>query len=341
MQKNMKRAVIIGATSGIGREVARLLVRRGWLVGVAGRREDALLALQAEAPERTKSRQVDVTSKDCPRQILDLIALLGGMDLFLLCAGIGRQNPDLTPDIELDTAQTNVMGFIRTPEGPLGDGDKDEPEESLPLSAGEILRLNSGEEFQGFSPNRPNAALDPFLRFMVREVATGIGVSYEALSRDYSKSNYSSSRLSILDDRQAFRVLQNWLILKFLYPLYRRWFRAAALAGAFSVKAASSEEDAWIESVRFQAPGWSWIDPTKEVSAYVAAVQAGFTTVSDVIAQTGGDAEDTFKARRNELDYMDQLGLKFSTSETTMPPPAIQVDTEAASEKEAERVPSN
>ena len=113
MQKNMKRAVIIGATSGIGREVARLLVRRGWLVGVAGRREDALLALQAEAPERTKSRQVDVTSKDCPRQILDLIALLGGMDLFLLCAGIGRQNPDLTPDIELDTAQTNVMGFQR------------------------------------------------------------------------------------------------------------------------------------------------------------------------------------------------------------------------------------
>ena len=113
MQKNMKRAVIIGATSGIGREVARLLVRRGWLVGVAGRREDALLALQAEAPERTKPRQVDVTSKDCPRQILDLIALLGGMDLFLLCAGIGRQNPDLTPDIELDTAQTNVMGFIR------------------------------------------------------------------------------------------------------------------------------------------------------------------------------------------------------------------------------------
>lgn len=216
-------------------------------------------------------------------------------------------------------AAANVMGFIRTPEGPLDDEKKEEAEESLPLSAGEILRLNSGEEFQGFSPNRPNAALDPFLRFMVREVATGIGISYEALSRDYSKSNYSSSRLSILDDRQAFRVLQNWLILKFLYPLYRRWFRAAALAGAFSVKAASSEEDAWIESVRFQAPGWSWIDPTKEVSAYVAAVQAGFTTVSDVIAQTGGDAEDTFKARRNELDYMDRLGLKFSTSESVDP----------------------
>ena len=121
-------------------------------------------------------------------------------------------------------------------------------------------------------------------------------------------------------------MLQNWLILKFLYPLYRRWFRAAALAGAFNVKAAASEEDAWIESVRFQAPGWSWIDPTKEISAYVAAVQAGFTTVSDVIAQTGGDAEDTFKARRNELDYMAELGLKFSTSETSTPLPPQRND---------------
>ena len=112
-QKNMKRAVIIGATSGIGREVARLLLRQGWHIGVAGRREDLLRTLQAEAPDRTKFRQVDVTSKDCPRQILDLIADLGGMDLFLLCAGIGRQNPDLTPDIELRTAETNVTGFIR------------------------------------------------------------------------------------------------------------------------------------------------------------------------------------------------------------------------------------
>ena len=112
-QKNMKRAVIIGATSGIGREVARLLVRRGWHIGVAGRRADLLRALQAEAPEQTMFRQVDVTAKDCPRQILDLITDLGGMDLFLLCAGIGRQNPDLTPDIELATAETNVTGFIR------------------------------------------------------------------------------------------------------------------------------------------------------------------------------------------------------------------------------------
>ena len=213
-------------------------------------------------------------------------------------------------------AAANIMGFIKKPEdaAPGADDDDDDEARSLPMSPGEVWWLNAGESYEGFNPSRPNTGLDPFLRFMVREVATGIGVSYEVLSRDYSNSNYSSSRLSILDDRQAFKVLQNWLIAKFLYPCFRRWFRAASLAGAFSVKAAASEEEEWLESVRFQAPGWSWIDPTKEIAAYVAAVQAGFTTVSDVIAQTGGDAEDTFKARRTELDYMAELGLEFSTS---------------------------
>ena len=71
-------------------------------------------------------------------------------------------------------------------------------------------------------------------------------------------------------------------------------------------------------SARFRPPGWSWVDPTKEVNAMREAVKAGFMTVSDVIAQTGGgqDAEDVFKARRKELDLMDSLGLKFTTTDT-------------------------
>ena len=109
----MKRAVIIGATSGIGREVATLLIRRGWSVGVAGRREEMLKELQALAPGRIKYRRVDVVSAESPRQLLGLIDDLEGMDLFLLCAGIGKQNPDLDTEVELATAHTNVEGFIR------------------------------------------------------------------------------------------------------------------------------------------------------------------------------------------------------------------------------------
>ena len=109
----MKRAIIIGATSGIGREVAGLLVRQGWRVGVAGRRTEALQSLQATAPAQIEIETLDVTKEDAPAHLRQLIAKLGGMELFLLSSGIGSQNADLRPDIEEATARTNVEGFIR------------------------------------------------------------------------------------------------------------------------------------------------------------------------------------------------------------------------------------
>lgn len=107
------RIIIIGATSGIGREVAKLYIAQGWQVGVAGRRAEELETLRKEAPEQVSTQVLDVTLEDAPCRLQSLIDKVGGMDLFLLSSGIGKQNPTLTPDIELRTAATNVEGFIR------------------------------------------------------------------------------------------------------------------------------------------------------------------------------------------------------------------------------------
>lgn len=109
----MKRAIIIGATSGIGEEVAKLLVQQGWHIGIAGRREEALEKLQATAPRQIVIQRLDVTDPDAPTLLETFIRKLGGMDLFFLSSGIGSQNPDLKPEIELNTTRTNVEGFTR------------------------------------------------------------------------------------------------------------------------------------------------------------------------------------------------------------------------------------
>lgn len=109
----MKKVIIIGATSGIGEEIAKIYIAQGWQVGVAGRREEALTVLAATAPAQVKTQVIDVTSADAPEQLQSLIEKLGGMDLFLLSSGIGSQNVKLEPEIELNTARTNVEGFIR------------------------------------------------------------------------------------------------------------------------------------------------------------------------------------------------------------------------------------
>ena len=108
-----KKAVIVGASSGIGREVAQLLITNGWQLGIAARRKESLLELKAMAPERVEVATIDVTKSDAGEQLLSLIERLGGMDLYFHASGIGKQNRDLEPGIELRTMETNAVGFTR------------------------------------------------------------------------------------------------------------------------------------------------------------------------------------------------------------------------------------
>lgn len=108
-----KKVIIIGATSGLGREVALIYIAKGWKVGVAGRREAELEALRAAYPEQVSAQSLDVTHEDAPEKLHALIEQVGGMDVFLLSSGIGKQNYTLETGLELATAATNVEGFIR------------------------------------------------------------------------------------------------------------------------------------------------------------------------------------------------------------------------------------
>lgn len=109
----MKNVVIIGASSGIGMEVARLYLAQGYRLGIAARREDRLRSLQQQEPDRVVTAVIDVTADDAAHRLRSLISELGGMDLFFYASGVGKQNRTLMPDIELNTVNTNGMGFTR------------------------------------------------------------------------------------------------------------------------------------------------------------------------------------------------------------------------------------
>jgi lambda family phage portal protein len=200
-----------------------------------------------------------------------------------------------------------------------------------------VQELAPGETLQFHTPNRPNAAVDPFLRYMLREVAAGAGVSYESLSRDYSQSNYSSSRLALLDDRDSYKALQQWWIRSFRLPLHRLWLRQAVLSRAVAsipVEAYASDARRY-EAVLMKPRGWSWVDPTKEVNAYKEAVKSGFITVTDVIAATAGgmDVEDVIGVRQRELEMFAEAGIEL---DTTVPAPAAAVAPAAPDPAEPE-----
>lgn len=221
-------------------------------------------------------------------------------------------------------AAAAYVAFLKQELNDLDPADAAAVAETEEVVPGMMRKLPPGFDVVFNNPTRPNPAMDPFMRMMLREVAAATGVSYESLSRDYSRSNYSSSRLALLEDRDTWRALQLWWMRVFRLPLHRLFMRQAVLSGALPAVdmeryIANPEQ---YEAVAFKARGWSWIDPTKEVDAAQTSVRAGFTTVSDVIAQTnnGMDLEDTLKLRRRELDLMDEMGLTFDTDPSVSAP---------------------
>lgn len=113
MSETQKKAIIVGATSGIGLELVKVLTSQGWQVGIAGRRQDRLQQIQSKNLDVIATECIDITQADAPRRLLTLIGKTGGMDLYFHSAGIGHQNPSLDIDKEMATVATNVTGFTQ------------------------------------------------------------------------------------------------------------------------------------------------------------------------------------------------------------------------------------
>ena len=107
-----KTAIIVGATSGIGRALAELLISHGCRVGVAGRRRELLDEIEQQHGDKVVCRQIDVDSAQAAMSALDgLIMEMGEVDLIVISAGTGSANPDLAWEPEAATIATNVTGF--------------------------------------------------------------------------------------------------------------------------------------------------------------------------------------------------------------------------------------
>ncbi|MFM1963969.1 MAG: hypothetical protein RLZZ172_2814 [Bacteroidota bacterium] len=108
----MKKALIIGATSGIGKALAELLLQEKFNIGIIGRREKLLDTLKSKSPDCVFVKRIDVQDLSAIEVSLkELVDQMGGLDLIIISAGIGEENKDLNFEIENDVIKTNVQGF--------------------------------------------------------------------------------------------------------------------------------------------------------------------------------------------------------------------------------------
>jgi short-subunit dehydrogenase len=108
----MKKAIIIGASSGIGKDLAIILAEHGYEVGLMARRVEKLEALQKEIQTKTHIGPIDISHPaEAIEKTQEMIDKMGGINLMVLNAGIGCLNPELDPAKELETINVNVQGF--------------------------------------------------------------------------------------------------------------------------------------------------------------------------------------------------------------------------------------
>lgn len=182
---------------------------------------------------------------------------------------------------------------------PLGSVDAESPTIDS-LEPGAIIRRPPGETIEVVQPPR-TAEFADYTEITLRAVATGLGVTYEDLTGDYTDLPFSAARMSRL--RQWARV-EDWrwqmLIPQFCDPAWVWAMEAAAIAGLVGEVRPRA---AWT------APPLPMIDPSAEGLAYQRNVRSGIMSLSEALRERGYDPEETLEELRRDFESLDRLGL--------------------------------
>lgn len=197
--------------------------------------------------------------------------------------------------------------FIRSPgEGPLGGlpsaGGSHETDLATQLRPGMIQLLQPGEDVSFGSPP-DTAGYADFARVTLLEIAAGLGISYEALTGDLSRTNFSSARMGWLE-------FQRRIDADRLGTITPRFLRRVAgwLIEGLELMGIDVDGD-----IKWTPPRRQMIDPVKETDAMMAGIRAGITSRSAEIRSLGRDPEEVYAEIAQDNQLVDALDLILDT----------------------------
>lgn len=179
------------------------------------------------------------------------------------------------------------------------------------ISPGMIKELQPGETVSAVTPSGAATSAKDFITTQQRLAGSGQGLSYEAVSRDMSQVNYSSARQGLLDDQRTYSISQQFLIEHLCEEVYTEFVISAVLKGLLNIPGFWDDRYRYLKH-EWIAPGWSWIDPLKEVKANSEALATGQETLERICAERGMDWKDVIKQRSREQKLAQELGVNIT-----------------------------
>ena len=209
----------------------------------------------------------------------------------------------------------------------------------LRYNGSRISHLLPGEKLKVVNTAIPGAEYDKFEKAILRQLAAGLGVAYESLSRDFSGTSYSAARMSLADIWRSNLVRREMINSKFAMQFVGAWMEEAILSGFLPMPDGSDPTlENWISKRHWLVRGTfvSWgkpiIDPVKERQGVQMALAMGLTTQEEEAASEGKAWDDILRQRRQEADERKRLGLNYQGVDPTLVYPGVAAPQSTARE---------
>lgn len=187
-----------------------------------------------------------------------------------------------------------------------------------------IPHLFPGEKIAHVAPEHPTPAFAAFEEAVLRHLAAGWNLTYEQLSRDYSKTNYSSARAAMLESWRFFTGKQYLVGGWFATNVYALWLEEAIDRGVIALPAGLpgflDAKTAWT-SCEWIGPGRGHIDPLKEANAIKVFFSMGLTTMEEQCALGGKRWRDVIDQQAQERRYAASRGVSLPDPAAPSPSP--------------------
>lgn len=169
-----------------------------------------------------------------------------------------------------------------------------------------------GEKAHVLQSNRPGGNFNAFLEIVLRAMSASTGMPYEVLTKDFSKTNYSSARAALLEAWRVILYYRDWLVRHYCQPLWGMVFEEAWLRGLLPIPSKAVDfYDAphlWTAAT-WMGPARGYIDPVKEVKSNLAAIDGLLRTHAEVHAEQGRDWRDSLRQSAREAKFMQREGI--------------------------------
>lgn len=221
-------------------------------------------------------------------------------------------------EAELVAARTGAakMGWIEYTDAAAYEEPDPDKKFTFEANPGTIETLPPGMKFTAWNPDHPANGFPNFVITILRQIATGLGVSYNALASDLVGVNYSSMRSGLLIERDQWKRDQSWVIENLCGPVFEDWLTFALLSGALSLDSRDPEK---FKAGKWEPRGWAWVDPLKDVQAAVLAIGARLKSRAQIVSEEGNDIEEIFQEIAEEEELAEELDLDLTLPAATKP----------------------